>query len=118
MVAEAEKFAAKDKAQRERIEALNAVSSFVHAQLNDNDGLGGGETIKDDKKIILSIIKEMTTWIGELGSKASTEDLEEKMAGMNSQLHCLNLIIYILFTGVHGVVNSATSKLYSTSSLF
>jgi heat shock protein 5 len=83
MVAEAERFAADDEAQRKRIEALNALSSFVYSlktQLNDNDGLGGKIT-EDDKKTILATIKETTDWIEEHGSDASTEDFEEKLAG-------------------------------------
>jgi heat shock protein 5 len=97
MVAEAERFAADDEAQRKRIEALNALSSFVYSlktQLNDNDGLGGKIT-EDDKKTILATIKETTDWIEEHGSDASTEDFEEKLAEVQS------------------VVNPITSKLYS-----
>ncbi|PFH49300.1 hypothetical protein AMATHDRAFT_63428 [Amanita thiersii Skay4041] len=98
MVAEAEKFAAEDEAQRKRIEALNALSSFVYGlrtQLNDQEGLGG-KISDEDKKTILSTIKETTDWIDENGSEASTEDLEEKLAE------------------VQGVVNPITSKLYSS----
>jgi len=98
MVAEAEKFAADDEAQRKRIEALNALSSFVYGlrtQLGDQDGLGG-KISEDDKKTILSAIKETTDWIDENGSEASTEDLEEKLAEVQS------------------VVNPITSKLYSS----
>jgi len=97
MVAEAERFAADDEAQRKRIEALNALSSFVYSlktQLGDNDGLGG-KINEDDKKTILSTIKETTDWIEEHGSDASTEDFEEKLAEVQS------------------VVNPITSKLYS-----
>ena len=83
MVAEAERFAADDEAQRKRIEALNALSSFVYSlktQLGDNDGLGG-KINEDDKKTILSTIKETTDWIDENGSSAGTEEFEEKLAG-------------------------------------
>ena len=83
MVAEAERFAADDEAQRKRIEALNSLSSFIYGlknQLSDQDGLGG-KLSEDDKKTILNTIKETTDWIEEHGSDASTEDLEEKLAG-------------------------------------
>ncbi|KIL58290.1 hypothetical protein M378DRAFT_170815 [Amanita muscaria Koide BX008] len=98
MVAEAEKFAADDEAQRKRIEALNALSSFVYSlktQVNDQDGLGG-KISEDDKKTILNTIKETTEWIDSYGAEASTEDLEEKL------------------TEVQSVVNPITSKLYSS----
>ncbi|TFK19373.1 heat shock protein 70 [Coprinopsis marcescibilis] len=97
MVAEAEKFAAEDEAQRKRIEALNSLSAFVYGlktQLGDQEGLGG-KISDEDKKTVLSTIKETTDWIDEHGSSASTEDLEEKLAE------------------VQGVINPITSKLYS-----
>jgi len=88
MVAEAEKFAADDEAQRKRIEALNSLSSFIYGlktQLGDQDGLGG-KLSEEDKKTILNTIKDTTDWIEENGSDASTEDLEEKLAGAHSFL--------------------------------
>jgi heat shock protein 5 len=97
MVADAEKFASEDEAQRKRIEALNSLSSFVYGlktQLGDQEGLGG-KLADDDKKTILKAVKDTTDWIDENGSSASTEDLEEKLAE------------------VQGVVNPITSKLYS-----
>ncbi|KXN92711.1 hypothetical protein AN958_06989 [Leucoagaricus sp. SymC.cos] len=97
MVAEAEKFAAEDEAQRKRIEALNSLSSFVYGlknQVNDSEGLGG-KLDDDDKKTILDAVKDATEWIDENGSSASVEDLEEKLAE------------------VQGIVNPITTKLYS-----
>lgn len=44
MIREAEEFAAEDEAQRKRVEALNALSSFTYSlksQLGDEEGLGG-----------------------------------------------------------------------------
>jgi len=98
MVADAEKFASEDEAQRKRIEALNSLSSFIYGlknQLGDQEGLGG-KISDEDKKTILATVKDTTTWIDENGSSASTEDLEEKLAE------------------VQGVVNPITSKLYSS----
>jgi heat shock protein 5 len=99
MVAEAEKFAEEDEAQRKRIEALNSLSSFVYglkSQLADQEGLGG-KIDDDDKKTILATVKETTEWIDENGSGASVEDLEEKLAE------------------VQGVVSPITSKLYASA---
>jgi endoplasmic reticulum chaperone BiP len=100
MVAEAEEFAAEDEAQRKRIEALNALSSFVYglkSQLADTEGLGG-KLDDADKKQILAAVKETTEWIDEHGQAAGAEELEEKLAE------------------VQAVVNPITSKLYSGGS--
>jgi endoplasmic reticulum chaperone BiP len=97
MVADAEKFAAEDEAQKKRIEALNSLSSFVYGlrtQVTDQEGLGG-KISDEDKKTILDAVKETTDWIDENGASASAEDLEEKLAE------------------VQGVVNPITTKLYS-----
>jgi heat shock protein 5 len=99
MVREAEQFAAEDEAQRKKIEALNSLSSFVYglkSQLADTEGLGG-KLEEDDKKTILAAVKETTDWIDDNGQSASVEDLEEKLAEVQS------------------VVNPITSKLYSNA---
>ena len=102
MVAEAEKFASEDEAQRKRIEALNALSSFVYGlknQLGDQEGLGG-KISDDDKKTILATVKDTTDWIEENGSSASTEDLEEKLAGAFFSFllfFCLNVLLTLSF---------------------
>ena len=116
MVAEAERFQADDEAQRKRIEALNSLSSFIYglkSQLSDQDGLGG-KLSEDDKKSILNTIKETTEWIDENGSNASTEDLEEKLAGTYSAYDIRPYQLIILSPEVQGVVNPITSKLYSS----
>lgn len=97
MVAEAEEFAQDDEAQRKRIEALNALSSFVYglkSQLADQDGLGG-KLDDADKKAILATVKDTTEWIDDQGQGATAEELEEKLAE------------------VQAVVNPITSKLYA-----
>ncbi len=83
MVAEAEKFASEDEAQRKRIEALNSLSTFVYglkSQIGDQEGLGG-KISDEDKKTILDAVKDTTDWLDEYGSSATEEDLEEKLAG-------------------------------------
>jgi len=100
MVSEAEEFAAEDEAQKKRIEALNALSSYVYSlktQLGDSDGLGG-KLDTDDKKTLLDAIKETTDWIDSEGQSATAEDLEEKLQE------------------IQNVANPITAKLYSGSS--
>lgn len=83
MVREAEEFASEDEAQRKRIEALNALSSFVfglRSQIQDTEGLGG-KLAAEDKTTLEKIIKETGDWIDENGNSATVEDLEEKLQG-------------------------------------
>lgn len=97
MVKEAEEFASEDEAQRKRIEALNALSSFVFglkSQLGDSEGLGG-KLEEADKKSLNAIVKETGDWIDENGTGASVEELEEKLQA------------------VQNVVSPITSKIYS-----
>ncbi|KAJ4481058.1 heat shock protein 70 family [Lentinula aciculospora] len=97
MVADAEKFASEDEAQRKRIESLNSLSSFVYGlrtQVNDEEGMGG-KISAEDKKTLLATIKETTEWIDENGTSATSEDLEEKLAE------------------VQGIVNPITTKMYN-----
>ncbi|KAJ3897726.1 heat shock protein 70, partial [Lentinula edodes] len=97
MVADAEKFASEDEAQRKRIESLNSLSTFVYGlrtQVNDEEGMGG-KISAEDKKTLLATIKETTEWIDENGVSARAEDLEEKLAE------------------VQGIVKPITTKMYS-----
>ncbi|OCH88948.1 heat shock protein 70, partial [Obba rivulosa] len=97
MVKEAEEFAAEDEAQRKRIEALNSLSTFVYGlktQLGDQEGLGG-KLSEDDKKELLTTVKETTEWIDSYGQSATAEELEEKL------------------TEVQNTVSPITSKLYT-----
>jgi len=99
MVAEAEQFSAEDEAQRKRIESLNSLSAFVYGlktQLGDQEGLGG-KISDEDKRTILDAVKETTEWIDEHGAGASVEDLEEKLADVQS------------------IVNPITTKMYQAS---
>ncbi|TFY64751.1 hypothetical protein EVJ58_g2420 [Rhodofomes roseus] len=96
MVKEAEDFAAEDEAQRKRIEALNALSSFVYglkAQLADPENLGG-KLDEDDKKKLLEIIKDVTDWIDEFGQGSSAEDLEEKLQEVQAKVSPITSKIY------------------------
>jgi endoplasmic reticulum chaperone BiP len=98
MIREAEEFSAEDDAARKRIEALNALSSFVYGlktQIGDQEGLGG-KISDDDRKTLLALTKETTEWIESEGQNATAEELEEKLAE------------------VQAIVNPITSKLYES----
>ncbi|KIM55494.1 hypothetical protein SCLCIDRAFT_30351 [Scleroderma citrinum Foug A] len=86
MVREAEDFASEDEVNPKCIKALNSLSSFVYglkSQLGDQSGLGG-KLSDGDKKTLLSTIKEAMEWIEDNGQTASTDDLEEKLAEIQS----------------------------------
>ncbi|TRM61057.1 heat shock protein 70 family [Schizophyllum amplum] len=96
MVAEAEEFAAEDEAQRKRIEALNSLSAYVFGlkgQIGDSEGLGG-KLSDEDKKTVLSTLKEATDWIDDNGSDATTDDIEEKLAEIQSAINPITSKIY------------------------
>lgn len=117
MVKEAEEFASEDEAQRKRIEALNALSSFVFglkSQLADNEGLGG-KLEEADKKSLNAVVKETGDWIDENGAGASVEELEQKLQGESSSSRCLlcMLLTFLFVTAVQNVVSPITSKIYS-----
>ena len=83
MIIEAEKFADEDETQRKRIESLNSLSSFAYSlksQLADQSGLGG-KVGEEDKKTLLSALREATEWIDTEGTSASAEEVEEKLSG-------------------------------------
>jgi endoplasmic reticulum chaperone BiP len=87
MVAEAEKFAEEDKATREKIEARNGLENYAFSlknQVNDQEGLGG-KIDDDDKETLLEAVKEVTDWLEEHASSATTEDFmeqKEKLSGV------------------------------------
>jgi len=102
MIREAEEFAADDEISRKRIEALNALSSFIYGlktQLGDQEGLGG-KIDDDDRKTLLALVKETVEWTETEGENATAEELEEKLAE------------------VQVVVNPITSKLYESGGGF
>ncbi|KAI9769116.1 MAG: ATPase with role in protein import into the ER [Geoglossum simile] len=87
MVAEAEKFAEEDKATREKIEARNGLENYAFSlknQVGDQEGLGG-KIDDDDKETLLEAVKEVTDWLEEHASSATTEDFmeqKEKLSGV------------------------------------
>ena len=67
---------------------MDALSSFIYGlrgQLNDQEGLGG-KLDAPDKTIVSEVIYETIDWIEDSGSVATTEELEEKLAGKRQQI--------------------------------
>ncbi|KAK0482600.1 heat shock protein 70 [Armillaria novae-zelandiae] len=96
MVVEGEIFAEQDRLQKEQIEALNSLSSFIYGlrgQLNDQEGLGG-KLDASDKNIVSEVIHETIDWIEGSGSSATTEDLEEKLAEIQSTINPITAKLY------------------------
>ncbi|KAI0042101.1 heat shock protein 70 [Auriscalpium vulgare] len=104
MIREAEEFASEDDAQRRRIEALNALSSFVYGlktQIGDQEGLGG-KISDSDKKTLLALTKETTDWIDASGAGATAEELEEKLAEVQAVVNPITAKIYESGAGAGG----------------
>ncbi|KAG0641608.1 heat shock protein 70 family [Tuber brumale] len=96
MVAEAEKFADEDKANRERIEARNGLENYaftIKNQANDEEGLGGKIT-EDEKETLLNAVKETTDWLDENGSTATTEDFDEQKEKLSSVAYPITSKMY------------------------
>ncbi|KAG0131872.1 heat shock protein 70 family [Tuber indicum] len=96
MVAEAEKFADEDKANRERIEARNGLENYaftIKNQANDEEGLGSKIT-DDEKETLLSAVKEATDWLDENGSTATTEDFDEQKEKLSSVAYPITSKMY------------------------
>jgi len=96
MVKEAEEFAEEDKMQKEKTEAKNVLENYLYhlkTQVTDEKQLGG-KLADDDKKTILSTIKEKMDWMDEHSASATKEDFDEQKAE------------------VEAIVNPITSKMY------
>jgi heat shock protein 5 len=96
MVAEAEKFAEEDKATREKIEARNGLENYAFSlknQVNDEEGLGG-KISDDDKETILDAVKEITDWLDENASTATTEDFMEQKEKLSSVAYPITSKLY------------------------
>lgn len=80
MVAEAEAFAHKDRVLRERIEARNALETYVASLKNhasDEQGLGG-RIDGDERAQIMEAVAETRGWLEEHAGTASTEAFAEQ----------------------------------------
>ncbi|KAG0063480.1 ATPase with role in protein import into the ER, partial [Podila epicladia] len=80
MVADAEKFAEEDRLLKERVDAKNALESYVYSvknQMGDKDGLGA--KVSDvEKKEVLDRVMDLEHWLANEGGAASKERLDEK----------------------------------------
>ncbi|KAF4620767.1 hypothetical protein D9613_000536 [Agrocybe pediades] len=99
MVAEGEKFAAEDQLHKKRTEALNSLQAFVSGlktQLADKDAKTGmsAKLSKADKKKLQDILKEGSDWVDENGRDASLEDLEEKLAELQTEVNPITSKLY------------------------
>lgn len=69
--------------QRQRVESLNNLSSFIYNlrdQIKDKEGLGGKLSQKN-KQELSTAMDEGLAWIDQYGPNALLEDIEEKLAG-------------------------------------
>ncbi|KAJ2931321.1 hypothetical protein H1R20_g5861, partial [Candolleomyces eurysporus] len=96
MIMEGEKFAEEDALHRKRQETLNSLSNLVYGvktQLADKEGLAG-KLAEEDKKTLQAVVTEAVDWVEEHGKDASIEDLEEKLAELQSTINPITSKIY------------------------
>ena len=76
-VADAEKFADEDKANREKVEARNALENYTFSlknQINDKDGMGG-KLNEEDKETLLDAVREAAEWLEENAQTATVSTI-------------------------------------------
>lgn len=98
MIDEAEKYAEEDKANRERIEARNALENYSYNlknQVNDNSENGLGDKLDDDdKQTILDAVKEATDWLEENGATADIEAFEDEREKLSNIAYPITSKLY------------------------
>ena len=80
MICEAEDFASEGEVNHKCVEALDSLSLFVYglkSQLGDQSGLGG-KLSDENKKVLLSTIKEAVECIEVNGQVVGTDDFPEE----------------------------------------
>lgn len=105
----------KDRLQRERIESINQLSTFVYtlkSQLQDHDGYATKLSV-EDRQAIQNIVKEGAEWLEDNQTSASKEDLDEKLTGTALQF-CQAELRLTSFLELQSVVNPITAKLYQS----
>lgn len=96
MIADGDQFAAEDELHKKRTEALNGLSSFVYglkSQLGDKEGMGA-KLDRADRTKLQTIINEGSEWIDEYGKEATLEELEEKLADLQSTVGPITSKLY------------------------
>ncbi|RXW15429.1 hypothetical protein EST38_g10433 [Candolleomyces aberdarensis] len=96
MIMEGERFAEEDALHRKRQETLNSLSNLVYGvktQLADKEGLAG-KLAEEDKKTLQAVVTEAVDWVEEHGKDATIEDLEEKLAELQSTINPITSKIY------------------------
>ncbi|PVU96136.1 hypothetical protein BB559_002488 [Furculomyces boomerangus] len=96
MVKEAEKFSEQDKANKDRIEAVNTFEQYIYSvnsQVTEKDKLS--EKIDSSDKVkIMDALKDARTWLTENSSQATKEDIDE-------QREALEAVVKPVFTKVY-----------------
>jgi heat shock protein 5 len=95
MLQEAEEFAEEDKAQKERVDARNALEGYAYNmknQVNDDEGLGG-KLDDDDKETLLSAVAEAIDWLDE-NPNADSDEYKEKQTELEEKCNPIVQKVY------------------------
>ena len=96
MVREAEEFAAEDEMQRKRIETLNSFTALIYNIKSQVTGDGPlvDKISDDDKATVLKAVKDAQDFVDREGQYASVEELEEKLAELQSSFNPITEKLY------------------------
>lgn len=95
MVAEAEKYAAEDKAVIERSEAKNGAESYLYNSRNAVQDEKVKEKLStEDIEAVETVVKEGTAWLDEHGASASVDEIKEKQKAWEEAIRPIMTKLY------------------------
>jgi len=77
MLREAEEFADEDKKVKERVDAKNALTGYVHSMRSSTDSGLGDKMQVDEKQRILEVLQEAENWL-DSNPEADSQEIQEK----------------------------------------
>ena len=77
MLREAEEFADEDKKVKERVDAKNALTGYIHSMRSSTDSGLGDKMQVDEKQRILEVLQEAENWL-DSNPEADSQEIQEK----------------------------------------
>lgn len=109
MVKEAEEYAEKDKKEKEKIEARNALETYIYnmkSQINDKDKLAD-KLEEDEKEKIETVTKEALEWMDD-NQSAEKEEYDEKLKEVEAVCNPIITAVYQRSGGAPGGGSEST----------
>ena len=77
MLREAEEFADEDKKVKERVDAKNALTGYIHSMRSSTDSGLGDKMQVDEKQRILEVLQVAENWL-DSNPEADSQEIQEK----------------------------------------